>query len=123
MNDVPPPQDPTPQPSQGPLLEGDARTFVMLANLLGIFFPILAPLILWLLKKDELPAAEPQLRETLNFQITWLGGAILLPITCIGIIIAPIVYIAGVVFLILAAVSTSKGVPYTFPWKLDLVKK
>lgn len=125
---VPPAGEPAPA---GLLPEGDARTFAMLGHGLGILFPILAPLLLWLLKKDDTPAAEPQLKEALNFQITAyilvfiLGGLLgWIPILgwCITLPLGLIIWLAAIVFQIIATVSVSKGVPYTYPWKLELVK-
>ena len=116
---TPPPADPAGAPSS---TSGDVKTFVMVAHGLGIFFPILAPLIIWLVKKNDLPEAEPQLKDSLNFQITWFGIAMLLNVTCFGAVIGIPMYLATCVFLILAVISVNNGVPYKFPWKLDLVK-
>lgn len=135
MADMPPSQEPkdtnphaqsttTPPPvgDTGEALSSDAKTWVMLAHGLGIFFPILAPLIVWLLKKEEMPAAEPQFKDSLNFQITWFGIGMLLNITCFGAIIGIPLMLAADVFLILAIVSVNNGKAYKFPWKIDLVK-
>lgn len=116
---TPPPVEPA---GADAAVTGDAKTFIMLAHGLGIFFPILAPLIIWLVKKDELPQAEQQLKDSLNFQITWFGIAILLNITCFGAVIGVPLMIVADVFLILAVISVNNGVTYKFPWKLDLVK-
>lgn len=125
---VPPPGE----PAAGPTLpEGDARTFAMLGHGLGILFPILAPLLLWLLKKEEVPAAEPQLKEALNFQITAyvlvfiLAGLLgWIPIVgwCVTLPLGLLVWLGAVILQIIATVSVSKGVPYTYFWKLELVK-
>ena len=54
----------------------DQRTMGMLCHLLafcGFVFPfggIIAPLVLWLVKKDEMPFVNDQGKEALNFQIT-----------------------------------------------------
>lgn len=140
-DNVPPPQDPqTPPPSpaaeplagQSPaVLEGDTKTFVMLAHGLGLLAPILAPLIIWLVKKEQLPGIEPQCKETLNFQITWAGAFFILagllgwiPFLgwCVTLPAGLIIYLAMLVFLILATIAASNGQPYKFPWKLDLIK-
>lgn len=47
----------------------EARQFATLAHLLGIFTSFLAPLIIWLGKKDDEFVAD-QAKEALNFQIT-----------------------------------------------------
>lgn len=112
-------------------LTGDVRNFVLLAHCLGIIYPIIAPLLIWLLKKEELPAIEPQCKETLNFQITFYGLMFILggPLGwipflgwCITLPIALVLWVVSVVMLIIATVAASNGKPYTFFWKLQLIK-
>ena len=47
----------------------ESRQFATLAHLLGIFTSFLAPLIIWLVKKDD-EFVTNQAKEALNFQIT-----------------------------------------------------
>ena len=54
----------------------DERTWAMLCHFSafsGLIFPFgnfLAPLIIWLIKKEEMPFVEDQGKEVLNFQIS-----------------------------------------------------
>ena len=63
--------------------------------------------------------------ESLNFQIT-IGAlyivSILTACIVVGGLIAPVAGIINLVFCILAAVETNKGVAYRYPFALRLVK-
>ncbi len=83
----------------------------------------IAPLVIWLLKRDEMPFVADQGRETLNFQITTLlalvvGGC--LAIVLIGFVIIGAVLLFHFIVTIIAAVKTSEGVVYRSPicWRL-----
>jgi uncharacterized Tic20 family protein len=65
----PTPPTPTSQPSDGGISQ-DEKTMAMLAHGLPILVGFWAPLIIWLLKKDQSPYIAEQAKEALNFQIT-----------------------------------------------------
>ncbi len=100
-------------------LEGDAKTLVLLAHLLGIFLPALPAYLILTLKKEEVPAIESQCKEAFNFQLTAFIIGFVSIITCIG---PAIVALATLVFLILAAISVNNGKPYIYPWKIQFLK-
>lgn len=84
------------------------------------FVGIIAPLVLWLIKKDQSPYLDAVGKEVLNFQIN-LNVLVLVGILmCVvpGIIIA----IAGLVMIVIAAVKTQGGEFYRFPWIIRVIK-
>lgn len=86
---------------------------------------VLGPLIVWLLKKDELPFVNDQGKEALNFQITvFLAGVVCtsLVFLLIGIPLLVALGIADFVFIVIAAMKTSEGVAYRYPLSLRLIK-
>jgi len=102
------------------------------------FGSILAPLVLWLAKKDQNPAVDKAGREVLAFQgsvyIYFLGFTILSMIPIIGwlfgLLLMPVMMIAGlyVIYLMIkGCIATNKGQHHTYPYKLkfieDLVSK
>lgn len=106
-------------------IPSDQRTMAMLCHLLGLFTSFVGPLILWLIKKDEMKFVDDQGKEALNFQITVLIASIiasLLTAVCIGLILLPAIGIADVVFCILAAVAANKGQAYRYPATIRLIK-
>jgi uncharacterized Tic20 family protein len=106
--------------SQGPeTLEGETKTLVTLAHILGILFPALPAYLILTLKKDQFPGIEAQCKEAFNFQLTAFIITVVSVITCVG---PAIVGLATIVFLIIAAVTTNGGKPYIYPWKINFLK-
>ncbi len=110
----------------------DDRTWAMLAHwsaYAGHFFPfgnIIAPLIIWIVKRDGSPFVEDQARESLNAQISltiygFVAG--LLIIVLIGIPMLVVLWIAYVVLVLVAALAANKGRLYRYPCILRLVTK
>ncbi len=102
----------------------DDRNFAMLAHLLGIFTGFLGPLIIWLIKKDDSAFAGQEAREALNFQITLLIGymvAGILIVILIGIPLLFALHIVNIIFSIIAAIASSKGESYRYPFAIRLV--
>lgn len=86
---------------------------------------VLGPLIVWLIKKDEMPFVNDQGKEALNFQITVLLASVVctvLMLVAIGFLLLAILWIADLVFMILAAVKASEGVAYRYPVSLRLIR-
>ena len=102
----------------------DDCTMAMLAHLLGIFFGFIPSLIIWLIKKDESAYVAQEAKEALNFQITLIIAyaiAGVLIFILIGAFLFPLIYILNIVFCIIAAVATSKGQAYRYPFALRLI--
>ena len=90
----------------------------------GIGF-ILGPLIVWLIKKEEHPFIDEQGKEAVNFQITmFIAFAVsaVLIFVLIGIPLLVILGILDIVFPIIAAIKTSNGEHYRYPFALRLIK-
>ena len=51
-------------------LSKDEKNLGMLCHLIGIIFPVIGPLVIWLIKKDEMAFVDYNGKEALNFQIT-----------------------------------------------------
>ncbi|CAG0985927.1 hypothetical protein MTYP_02014 [Methylophilaceae bacterium] len=102
----------------------DEKNIAVVTHITGIFFSIFPGLIVWLLKKDESPYISDQAREALNFQITiliaWFVSGILVFIL-IGLPMLGLVWLANIVFSIIAAVAASKGENYRYPFSLRLI--
>ncbi len=96
-----------------------------LSALIGFICPagnIIAPLVVWLVKKTELPGLESEGRKVLNFQISYTiyGIASVIVATVASCLIVPIVLpiavgIVWLVFTIIGGVKASNGEDYTFP--------
>jgi uncharacterized Tic20 family protein len=105
-------------------ISSDDKNIVVLTHLGGILFSFLPGLIVWLLKKDDSPYIAENAREALNFQITVVIGYFIcwiLIILLIGVALLPLLWIANIIFCIMAAVATSKGESYRYPLALRLI--
>ena len=97
-----------------------------LSGLIGVpFGSILGPLIIWLIKKDEMPFVNDQGKESLNFHISLIIIAICLtPTIClagIGIILLIGLGVFALVMIIIASVKANQGVAYRSPFAMGLM--
>ena len=110
----------------------DERTWGMIAHLSGFavfLFPfggnILAPLIIWLTRRDTSAHVEMEARGALNFNISVTLGWIVcgsLVFALIGIPLGAALFIYWLVMTIVAGVKASEGIGYRYPFSLRLVK-
>lgn len=100
----------------------DDKTWAMLAHispLVGLGF--IGPLVVWLIYKDKSPFVADQAKEALNFSLAVLIAVLVLCATCIGIIAAPVVSIGAIVYGIIAAMESNKGVWYRYPYTIRMI--
>jgi len=103
---------------------GNEKNIAVITHITGIFFSIFPGLIIWLLKKDESPYLGEQAREALNFQITLLIAYMvsgILVVILVGILLVWLVWVANIIFSIVAAIAASKGENYRYPFSLRLI--
>jgi uncharacterized Tic20 family protein len=100
----------------------DEKTMAILSHILTLVAPILAPLIIYLVKKDESAFVKWHAQESLNFQITVILVCIILAISIIGILLLWAVGIFALICVIIATVRASEGKLYKYPLSLRLIK-
>ncbi len=122
------------QPPASKETNRDACMWAMFCHLAGLggFLPIapvlggiIAPLIIWQIKKDQFAFVDEQGKEAVNFQISiviYAIAAALLCFACIGIALLPAVYIFDVVFLLIAGVKANNGEHYRYPLTIRFIK-
>ncbi len=104
-----------------------------LAMLIGIpFGNVLGPLIVWLSKRNDMPAVDQEGKKALNFQISMtiyifaLGmSAFLLIFIFIGYFLIPVfllALIADFVLTIIAAVKVSNGEAFEYPMVIKFIR-
>ncbi|HLO10852.1 MAG TPA: DUF4870 domain-containing protein, partial [Pseudoneobacillus sp.] len=92
---------------------------------LSLFFPVLAPLIIWLIKKDQSSFIDYHGKEYFNFLISYTVYFIisgLLMIILVGFVTTPILGIMLLVYTIIAAIKAYEGNEYRFPLIFRLIK-
>ena len=109
--------------------------FCHLAGLAGFVIPvvisgIIAPLIVWQIKKDEHPFIDEHGKEAVNFQISislyMVIGIAACLVTFVGAVLIPFVAgalgIIDLVFLLIAAVKANNGEHYRYPICIRFIK-
>ena len=131
MSDTPSQQPPAVDYAGSPAVSKDERMWGMLCHITafaGFLIPfgnIIGPLVIWLLKKEEMPFVNDQGKESINFQITIMIGYIIgfvLVFVLIGVFVLLALMVCSIVFIILAAIKANSGVAYRYPWALRLIK-
>lgn len=141
MSDTPEPSNiPFGQPPEPPAglspdnSEKQFALFVHLSALLGFFIPfgnIIAPLVMWQIKKNESAFIDDQGKEAVNFNLTLLIiGLALVLLTLItfglgALLTVPLglaLCVAWLVLAILAGIKANEGVAYRYPYILRLIK-
>lgn len=102
--------------------DSDEKTLAILSHVLTFVAPILAPLIIYLLKKDNSSFVATHAKESLNFQITLILVVLILIISVIGLFFLWIPGIVALILVIIATVKASEGKIYRYPFTLRLIK-
>jgi uncharacterized Tic20 family protein len=113
------PSAPTPEERQWAML-CHVSAMLMYVTVIG---GLLAPFVIWLLKRDQMPFVADQGKETINFQITVLLGlaaSMVLMLVLVGFVLFWALLAFHFVVTIVAAVKVTEGVTYRYPfcWRI-----
>ena len=100
----------------------DEKTLALISHIVTLVSQFIAPLIIYLVKKDESSFVAAHAKESLNFQLTVLIICILLIVTVIGILLLWIVGIYVFVLVIIATIRASEGKLYRYPFTIRFIK-
>jgi uncharacterized Tic20 family protein len=100
----------------------DEKTLALLSHVLTFVSSFLAPLIIYLVKKDESAFVSHHAKESLNFQITVFIISIVLIVTIIGILLLWLVGLLALVLVIVATIKANEGKLYRYPFSIRLIK-
>jgi len=103
----------------------DEKTMAILSHILTLVAGFIAPLIIWLVKKDESPFVSEHAKESLNFQITMFICYVIsfiLMIVIIGIFMLAVLGIIHLILVIIATLKASEGKYYKYPINLRIIK-
>ena len=102
----------------------DEKTMAILSHILCIVAGFLAPLIIYLVKKES-PYVVAHAKESLNFQLTLIIAYIIsfiLVFLLIGILLIWLIALANLVFVIVATIKASENKLYKYPFSIKFVK-
>ena len=118
-------ESPTTPTLPPPAASQDEKTLGIVMHVLCLIgFPIIGPLVIWLMKKDQSPYLDSQGRELLNFQISYLlygFAAFLLCFVFIGLLLLPVVVVATIILTIIGIVRAAEGQVYRFPLTIRML--
>lgn len=103
----------------------DEKSMGMLSHLLAIFFGFLAPLIIYLIKKDDSKYIGEQAKESLNFQLTMMIAYIVsffLMFILIGIFLMVVLHVFRLVVCIIATIKSNEGKMYRYPFTIRFIQ-
>lgn len=115
--------------ANGDGIPSDERMWGMFSHLAGILgfatvqtgmgFPILnivGPLVIWLIKRDEMPFVKKEGKEALNFQITMTIIAVVASfVPLLHGLLGMVVFAVDVFFVIVASLAANRGQSYRYP--------
>lgn len=93
----------------------DARLMATLIYVLSFFTSLIAPLIIWLIKREDSPFVDRAGKNYFNFLLSYVIWSIIGTITMlilIGFVLLPIIVILNFIFTIVAAVKAYNGEDY-----------
>jgi uncharacterized Tic20 family protein len=99
---------------------------IHLSPLAGLLTPItlplvLAPLILWLVRREHSVFVDDHGREAVNFGISFILLHVILGITIIGIILIPVLWVVAIVNVIRAAIAASRSEYFRYPMTIRFI--
>lgn len=119
---TPPPANP--YQTVQPMSPSDEKLWATLIHIGGILFGFLPALIGYLVLRDRGPFIREHSATALNFQLTMLLAYVVGVITAvilIGLFILLAVWVAVIVFGIVAALAANRGQTYTYPLSIRFV--
>jgi uncharacterized protein len=128
---TPPPTQPAPTPGSS---DREARMWNMLCHLGGLVpcIPCLCKLLIWQIKKNEIPSVNVHGKMALNFQITalivWIAGmiaSVVLSFIHLGMLMSllfPLIGLAYLILVIIAGIKANNGEDYKYPFSFQLIK-
>ena len=105
--------------------ESESRKWLTWLHLSGLFVLLVPPLIIWVLKKDEVPEMDKHGRDVMNFQISmwiYLFAASAMIFLAIGILILPLLGIFSTFVIIINTVRVTNGNSYKYPLSIRFMK-
>jgi uncharacterized Tic20 family protein len=88
-------------------------------------FGLVAPIILWVIKKDQEPCVDRHGKIVMNWilsELIYTVSCIILSFIFIGLLILPALIIIGIVFPIIGGVKANDGIEWEYPLSITFFK-
>lgn len=106
---------------QDPAVPEGERTYATILHLSllsGVVlgpFAVIAPLVMWLARREQSPFVDDHGRDSLNFALSMMLYNVVLGITFVGVALLPVLWIVTLVSLVRAAVAAGKAEYFRYP--------
>ncbi|MGM8213276.1 DUF4870 domain-containing protein [Virgibacillus sp. W0430] len=103
----------------------DERMIAMLMYIVSFFVPVLGPLIIWLIKRDDSDFIDFHGKEYFNFFISFTIYSIIstiLMLVLVGFILIIVIAILMFIFTLIALIKAYNGERYRIPLTIRLLK-
>ena len=107
-------------------VSSDDRTWGMLAHLSFFLTFIIgvscvAPLVIWIIKKDQSEFVADQAKEALNFQLSAFIATLVLVVTVCASPLILVVLIMSIVYSIQGGMAANRGERYRYPYTFRMI--
>ncbi len=122
---------PVPTPPTAETIEQRARQwamFIHLSQLAGFLAPLaglVIPILLWQIRKNELPGTDIHGKIVLNWilsEIVYFIGCVVLVFCLIGIPLLVALLVLGIIFPIIGALKANNGEAWPYPLSIEWLK-
>ncbi len=107
------------------LPSSDEKTMALLSHILPIVAGFVAPLVIYIIKREESPYVRKHAAESLNFQISLaIYAVVCIPLifVIVGIFLLMALGLMAFIFAIIATVKASEGDFFKYPLTIQFVK-
>jgi uncharacterized Tic20 family protein len=101
--------------------------FLHLSQLLGFLVPfagLVAPILIWQLKKAEMPELDVHGKNVVNWLISYMiyiVVSVVLIVAFVGFFLIPVVIITGAVFAVIGGVKANNGEVWEYPLAIRFI--
>jgi uncharacterized protein len=109
-------------------VEQQTRQWAMLlhlSQLAGYVVPLaglIVPILIWQMKKAEMPELDVHGKIVANWLISELLYCIILAVTVVGLFLVPVVAVIGVIFPIIGGIKANSGEVWKYPLSIPFIK-
>ena len=126
MSENDPIQTPEPGPNKDLRLWGMLLHLSVLAGFVVPFAGLVVPIVIYILKKDELPGLQPHFNVVINWIISLVIYAVIcgiLVFVVIGIFLFWVLALVALVFPIIGAIKANDGEVWNYPLSIPIMGK
>ena len=85
-------------------------------SLIGLWpLSLLAPIVLWLVRRNQSIFNDDHGREVINFTISFLLWHVITALTVVGVVLWPVLWVVGIVSNIRGAIAAGNGEYFRYP--------